>query len=122
MILLTRRCQNGSTKEKVSKARRDKSVQQFGRLDAPALCKCSNCGDLLHHTRFTRIEVIIKGIEVIKKGSIILIRHIEAEWLRPFCSFCCSSEKGGETLFTSTFVVKSMEMCGCYISQMVDKT
>ena len=33
-------------KRKVSKARRDKRRSAVWKLDAPALCKCSNCGEL----------------------------------------------------------------------------
>ena len=33
-------------KRKVSKARRDKRRSAVWKLDAPALCKCSNCGEI----------------------------------------------------------------------------
>ena len=42
----SRRCHNGSTKGKVSKARRDKRRSSHWKLAAPGLVKCPKCGAL----------------------------------------------------------------------------
>ena len=50
-------------KRKVSKARRDKRRSAVWKLDAPALSKCSNCGELHHHIKYVRI---VDSIRVLK--------------------------------------------------------
>ena len=68
-------------KRKVSKARRDKRRSAVWKLDAPALCKCSNCGEL------TSPHKVCKQNDLGRSAL-----------------FCCSSEKGGQTLFTTTYL------------------
>ena len=75
-------------KRKVSKARRDKRRSAVWKLDAPALCKCSNCGELTSPHKVCKNCGYYKGVEVIKKESIILIAHKRQNGFRPcFCSF-----------------------------------
>ena len=51
---------------KVSKARRDKRRSNVWKLDAPALSKCSNCGELIAPHRVCKNCGYYKGVEVIK--------------------------------------------------------
>jgi large subunit ribosomal protein L32 len=53
-------------KRKVSKARRDKRRSNVWKLDAPALSKCSNCGELIAPHRVCKNCGYYKGVEVIK--------------------------------------------------------
>ena len=53
-------------KRKVSKARRDKRRSNVWTLDAPALSKCSNCGELIAPHRVCKNCGYYKGVEVIK--------------------------------------------------------
>ena len=52
-------------KRKVSKARRDKRRSAVWKLDAPALCKCSNCGELTSPHKVCKNCGYYKGVEVI---------------------------------------------------------
>ena len=54
-------------KRKVSKARRDKRRSAVWKLDAPALCKCSNCGELTSPHNVCKNFGYYNGVEVIKK-------------------------------------------------------
>ena len=83
-------------KRKVSKARRDKRRSAVWKLDAPALCKCSNCGELTSPHKVCKNCGYYKGV--------IFDKHIEQNGLGRSALFCCSSEKGGQTLFTSTYL------------------
>ena len=56
-------------KRKVSKARRDKRRSAVWKLDAPALCKCSNCGELTSTNKVCKNCGYYKGVEVIKKEA-----------------------------------------------------
>ncbi|MBQ6675594.1 MAG: 50S ribosomal protein L32 [Ruminococcus sp.] len=53
-------------KRKVSKQRRDKRRSQVWKLDAPALSRCSNCGELTAPHRVCRNCGFYKGVQVIK--------------------------------------------------------
>ena len=53
-------------KRKVSKQRRDKSRSQVWKLDAPALSRCSNCGELTAPHRVCKNCGFYKGVQVIK--------------------------------------------------------
>ncbi|MBQ9375874.1 MAG: 50S ribosomal protein L32 [Ruminococcus sp.] len=56
-------------KRKVSKARRDKRRSAVWKLDAPALCRCSNCGELIAPHKVCKNCGYYKGVEVIKKEA-----------------------------------------------------
>lgn len=56
-------------KRKVSKARRDKRRSAVWKLDAPALCKCSNCGEFTSPHKVCKNCGYYKGVEVIKKEA-----------------------------------------------------
>ncbi|MDP4120238.1 MAG: 50S ribosomal protein L32 [Bacillota bacterium] len=53
-------------KRKHSKARRDKRRSNVWKLQAPALAKCSNCGELKAPHRVCKNCGMYKGREVIK--------------------------------------------------------
>ena len=53
-------------KRKVSKARRDKRRSAVWKLEAPALSRCSNCGELTSPHRVCKNCGYYKGVEVIK--------------------------------------------------------
>ena len=53
-------------KRKVSKQRRDKRRSQVWKLDAPALSKCSNCGELTVPHKVCKNCGFYKGVQVIK--------------------------------------------------------
>ncbi len=56
-------------KRKVSKARRDKRRSSVWKLDAPALTKCSNCGELKAPHKVCKACGYYKGVEVISKQA-----------------------------------------------------
>ncbi len=56
-------------KRKVSKARRDKRRSAVWKLDAPALSRCSNCGELTAPHKVCKNCGFYKGVEVIKKDN-----------------------------------------------------
>ncbi len=56
-------------KRKVSKARRDKRRSAVWKLDAPALSRCSNCGELTAPHKVCKNCGFYKGVEVIKKSD-----------------------------------------------------
>lgn len=53
-------------KKKVSKARRDKRRSSVWKLDAPALSKCTQCGELKMPHRVCPACGYYKGREVVK--------------------------------------------------------
>ena len=53
-------------KKKVSKARRDKRRSSVWKLDAPALSKCTQCGELKMPHRVCPVCGYYKGKEVVK--------------------------------------------------------
>ena len=53
-------------KRKVSKARRDKRRSSVWKLDAPALSKCTQCGELKMPHRVCPVCGYYKGKEVVK--------------------------------------------------------
>ncbi|WP_028509682.1 50S ribosomal protein L32 [Ruminococcus sp. NK3A76] len=53
-------------KRKVSKQRRDKRRSQVWKLDAPALSRCSNCGELTAPHKVCKNCGFYKGVQVIK--------------------------------------------------------
>ena len=53
-------------KRKVSKARRDKRRSSVWKLDAPALSKCPQCGELKMPHRVCPVCGYYKGKEVVK--------------------------------------------------------
>ncbi|WMJ82615.1 50S ribosomal protein L32 [Oscillospiraceae bacterium LTW-04] len=53
-------------KKKVSKARRDKRRSSVWKLDAPALSKCTQCGELKMPHRVCSVCGFYKGKEVVK--------------------------------------------------------
>ena len=53
-------------KRKVSKARRDKRRSSVWKLDAPALTKCTQCGELKMPHRVCPVCGYYKGKEVVK--------------------------------------------------------
>lgn len=53
-------------KRKVSKARRDKRRSTVWKLDAPALVKCSKCGELKAPHKVCKSCGTYKGREVLK--------------------------------------------------------
>ena len=53
-------------KRKVSKARRDKRCSSVWKLDAPALSKCTQCGELKMPHRVCPVCGYYKGKEVVK--------------------------------------------------------
>ncbi|HWP51774.1 MAG TPA: 50S ribosomal protein L32 [Clostridia bacterium] len=53
-------------KKKVSKARRDKRRSSVWKLDAPALSKCTQCGELKMPHRVCPVCGFYKGKEVVK--------------------------------------------------------
>lgn len=56
-------------KHKVSKARRDKRRSNVWKLQQPAFCKCSHCGELITPHRVCGNCGYYKGVEVIKKEA-----------------------------------------------------
>ncbi len=52
-------------KRKVSKQRRDKRRSQVWKLQAPALSRCSNCGELTMPHRVCKNCGFYKGVQVI---------------------------------------------------------
>ena len=56
-------------KRKVSKARRDKRRSSVWKLDAPALSKCTQCGELKAPHKVCPHCGYYKGVEVIKKEA-----------------------------------------------------
>ncbi len=54
-------------KRKVSKARRDKRRSNVWKLNPPALCKCSHCGELTAPHKVCKNCGYYKGVEVIHK-------------------------------------------------------
>ena len=54
-------------KRKVSKARRDKRRSSVWKLDAPALSKCTQCGELKMPHRVCPVCGYYKGKEIISK-------------------------------------------------------
>ncbi len=54
-------------KRKTSKARRDKRRSAVWKLDAPALSRCSNCGELTARHRVCKNCGYYKGVQVINK-------------------------------------------------------
>ncbi len=53
-------------KKKVSRARRDKRRSSVWKLDAPALSKCTQCGELKMPHRVCLVCGFYKGKEVVK--------------------------------------------------------
>ena len=53
-------------KRKVSKARRDKRRSSVGKLEAPSLSKCTQCGELKMPQRVCSVCGYYKGKEVVK--------------------------------------------------------
>lgn len=53
-------------KRKVSKARRDKRRNNVWKLDAPAMCKCPECGAVKAPHKVCRACGFYKGVQVIK--------------------------------------------------------
>lgn len=53
-------------KRKVSKARRDKRRSSVWKLDAPALSKCTQCGELKMPHRVCPVCGYYKGKEIVK--------------------------------------------------------
>lgn len=53
-------------KRKVSKARRDKRRSNVWKLDAPALSKCTQCGELKMPHRVCPMCGYYKGKEIVK--------------------------------------------------------
>lgn len=53
-------------KKKVSRARRDKRRSSVWKLDAPALSKCTQCGELKMPHRVCPMCGFYKGKEVVK--------------------------------------------------------
>ncbi len=53
-------------KKKVSRARRDKRRSSVWKLDAPALSKCTQCGELKMPHRVCPVCGFYKGKEVVK--------------------------------------------------------
>lgn len=56
-------------KRKVSKARRDKRRSAVWKLNAPALSRCSNCGELIAPHKVCPECGFYKGVQVIKKEA-----------------------------------------------------
>ncbi|MBR6873589.1 MAG: 50S ribosomal protein L32 [Ruminococcus sp.] len=56
-------------KRKVSKARRDKRRSAVWKLQAPALSRCSHCGELIAPHKVCKNCGYYKGVEVIKMGE-----------------------------------------------------
>ena len=52
-------------KRKTSKARRDKRRSAVWKLDAPAFCRCDNCGELKAPHKVCKNCGFYKGVEVI---------------------------------------------------------
>ncbi|MDF3004603.1 MAG: hypothetical protein K0S22_1075 [Oscillospiraceae bacterium] len=53
-------------KKKVSRARRDKRRSSVWKLDAPALSKCTQCGELKMPHRVCPVCGFYKGKEIVK--------------------------------------------------------
>lgn len=53
-------------KKKVSRARRDKRRSSVWKLDAPALSKCTHCGELRMPHRVCPVCGFYKGKEIVK--------------------------------------------------------
>lgn len=56
-------------KSKVSKARRDKRRSNVWKLEAPALSKCTQCGELKAPHKVCANCGYYKGVQVIKKEA-----------------------------------------------------
>mgnify|MGYP000049890032 FL=1 len=56
-------------KRRVSKTRRDKRRSSVWKLDAPALSKCTQCGELKKPHQVCGNCGYYKGVEVIKKEA-----------------------------------------------------
>ncbi len=56
-------------KRKVSKARRDKRRSAVWKLEAPALSRCTNCGELIAPHKVCPNCGFYKGVQVIKKEA-----------------------------------------------------
>ena len=56
-------------KRKVSRARRDKRRGQVWKLEAPAVCRCSNCGELKAPHKVCGNCGYYKGREVISHAD-----------------------------------------------------
>ncbi len=56
-------------KRKVSKQRRNKRRSSVWKLDAPALSRCSNCGELIAPHKVCTHCGYYKGVQVIKKEA-----------------------------------------------------
>jgi len=56
-------------KRKISKARRDKRRSSVWKLDPPALCRCTNCGELIAPHKVCPECGFYKGVQVIKKEA-----------------------------------------------------
>ena len=56
-------------KRKVSKARRDKRRSSVWKLEAPALSKCTQCGELKMPHRVCPMCGYYKGKEIVKKEA-----------------------------------------------------
>lgn len=56
-------------KRKISKSRRDKRRSSVWKLDPPALCRCTNCGELIAPHKVCPSCGFYKGIQVIKKEA-----------------------------------------------------
>ena len=56
-------------KRKVSKARRDKRRSAVWKLNAPALSRCTNCGELIAPHKVCPSCGYYKGVQVIKKEA-----------------------------------------------------
>ncbi len=54
-------------KRKTSKARRDKRRSAVWKLNAPALSRCSNCGELTASHKVCKNCGYYKGVQVISK-------------------------------------------------------
>ncbi|MDR1674195.1 MAG: 50S ribosomal protein L32 [Oscillospiraceae bacterium] len=52
-------------KRKTSKARRDKRRSNVWKLDAPALSRCANCGELKSPHRICKACGYYRGVQVI---------------------------------------------------------
>ena len=53
-------------KRKTSKARRDKRRSSVWKLDAPAIVKCPNCGELIRPHRLCKACGFYNGRQVVK--------------------------------------------------------
>ena len=56
-------------KRKTSKARRDKRRSAVWKLDAPAISRCTNCGELTAPHKVCKNCGFYKGVEVLKMDA-----------------------------------------------------